>query len=505
MSVKIGMHIIVKEESDRIQGCLESFMRLVDVFVIAVDSKPESDSTFEIAQKVIGDRGFVYRQVWQDDFSIARNDALENLLTRYPDIDYVFWADGDDILALSGPGVTSPEEIKKRLGEQLPDSVQGPYVYGMDFVKEGVSPNLKYYRNRFWRHIKGSPKFRYWKGPIHECDVMNFSTGRGDVVWEDFVIIHLKGEARPQNSERNLRVLEAAHVKDPTDARTMYYLGREYKDSRQYEKSIAMLIKYLHKSNFPEEKYDAMLLIARMYQSLGNLESALEWAKKALDFKPEIAFAPTLIGDIYLSSKQSPDLARPWYAYAAYAPHGNVLFDDLPARTYIPHKWLAFCSSQVGDMDRAYYHHKISKSMAPLDGDVRFNDIWFNDNSSRDYPPVFQSVVDLADSDSGFESLEQLIKSTLKVSFVTDQVNLALMQSMAPYDVLLMDLSPNSPVLRDFGTVTSYLSKPGLLVIKEMTQKNLSSEFATLLRGTANLKLIRNYRATTGNALFVLE
>jgi tetratricopeptide (TPR) repeat protein len=501
----IGLHMIVKEESDRIQACLESFMGLVDVFVIAVDSKPESDLTFDIVKKVVGDKGFVYRQVWQDDFSVARNDALDNLLNRYPDIDYVLWADGDDVLALSGPGISPPEEIKKRLDEQRPDTVQAPYVYGMDFVKTGVSPNLKYYRNRLWRNIKGSPKFRYWKGPIHECDVQNYSSGRPDITWDDFVIIHLKGEARPQNSERNMRVLEAAHVKEPDDARTMYYLGREYKDNGHYEKSIAMLIKYLHKSSFPEEKYDAMLLIARMYQSLGNVDSALEWATKALNFKPEVAFAATLIGDLYLSSKRDPSLARPWYAYAAYAPHGKVLFDDLPARTYIPHKWLAFCCSQIGDMERAYYHHKISKSLAPLDKDIRFNDIWFNDNSTIEYPSIFQPIVNYMDTKGNFGEIENSVAEKFKVLSVFDQIDYSALQGASPFEILYLDATPNSQFFKEFNSLLGHLKLPALIVVKEMNQKNLSSQFASLLREVPGLKLIRNYRTTTGNALFVIE
>lgn len=262
-----------------------------------------------------------------------------------------------------------------------------------------------------------------------------------------------------------------------------------------------MLIKYLHKSAFPEEKYDAMILIARMYQVLGNADSAEEWAKKALDFKPEIAFAATVLGDLYLSVKRDPALARSWYAHAAYAPHGNVLFDDLPARTYIPHKWLAFCSSQMGDMEKAYYHHKISKQMAPLDSDIRFNDIWFNDNSESG-PPVFQQIV--SDLDAGLDFEKEIMRyPEFKVFFVSD-TNFMQIQD-TDFDIFILDLGPTSPVFGQFSLLVEKLKVPSLIIVKEMNQRNLSGNFAALLRDTSNLKMLRNYRDVGGNALFVIE
>ncbi|RCX21044.1 glycosyl transferase family 2 [Anaerobacterium chartisolvens] len=74
--MKISLCMIVKDEERYIRQCLESALPLVDEAVI-VDTG-STDGTLDILDKSFGDRVRVIRHEWKEDFSEARNKALEN-------------------------------------------------------------------------------------------------------------------------------------------------------------------------------------------------------------------------------------------------------------------------------------------------------------------------------------------------------------------------------------------------------------------------------------------
>ena len=83
----LGCYLIVKNEEDKISGCLRVLSRVCDEIVV-VDTGSE-DKTVEYASKFARVEHFT----WIDDFSAARNYA-KSLMTS----DYVFSIDADEYL-----------------------------------------------------------------------------------------------------------------------------------------------------------------------------------------------------------------------------------------------------------------------------------------------------------------------------------------------------------------------------------------------------------------------
>ena len=84
----VSLCMIVKNEEDVLERCLESAAGLVDE-IIVVDTG-STDRTREIAARFTSQ---VYDFPWQDDFSAARNASFS-----YASMDYCLWLDADDVL-----------------------------------------------------------------------------------------------------------------------------------------------------------------------------------------------------------------------------------------------------------------------------------------------------------------------------------------------------------------------------------------------------------------------
>ena len=89
--MRISVCLIVKNEEDVIERCLESVKGFADELIV-VDTG-SSDTTKEIVRK-FSDK--LYDFEWIDDFSAARNYAFSKAKC-----DYLFWLDADDIVMMT--------------------------------------------------------------------------------------------------------------------------------------------------------------------------------------------------------------------------------------------------------------------------------------------------------------------------------------------------------------------------------------------------------------------
>jgi tetratricopeptide (TPR) repeat protein len=401
VSLKIGLHFIVKNEADRIEACLKDNLELADYFSIAVDSGSSSDATYEICRNIVGPDS-VFRDEWKDSFSDSRNAALNHLVLNHPDVDYIYWIDSDDLWSTTS---INPTEVRKRLEEQQPFAVKNLYAYG-EYTP--TNPGLVYHRNRIWKCIKTpegkTVSTRYWAGPAHEVNVFYPEYQQPELIWDDWILTHLKVNTeshRDGRTKRNIKALKRGIRDEPTNPRYLFYLAREYKDAREWDSSIEYYKKYIEVSFFPEEKYQALLDLATLYRVKDEIDTALKYAVDAWGLKPEIAEASVLIGELY-TVKKDWKMAKPWFSFAANAPHGNVLFDNVSSRTYIPHRWLSVASYYSDDMEQASYSHKRARDMVSLDPVVRRNEVWMFNNQ---YPCVNESLllqIELAEKISSF-------------------------------------------------------------------------------------------------------
>jgi tetratricopeptide (TPR) repeat protein len=495
--MKIGFHLIVKGEAHNIADCLNSCRGLADFIVVAVDDREDSDETFNLIKGL--ENVYAYRQKWENSFAAARNDSLETLLRLQPDVDYIGWIDGDDQWKL-GKGSISHEEIRNRLEKQKPDAVNNTYIYAQESGNE--SPNLSYMRLRLFAHEHGKPPIYIWQGAAHESLMQQRATGRPTLWWTDWVLEHHRATEIdfPTKTGRNIEMLELDLRKDPNNTRTMFYLGREYKDNGQYEKSIVMLTKYVNKSKFPMEKYQALLDLGYMYLWRDDLDSAEKSAKEAISVTPEVAFAYTLLGEVYMK-RNLPKLAKLQFAQAVYAPHAGVLFDYIPGRTFVPQRWLSVACQYTDDYERAVYHHTLAKKAAPVDDGTKYNDPWLIDNKEK-FPEEFSW---LSSFDNYFtkeitsqnEFLSEASPHFIKVigddeiefkkGIIDQNKNNLTIQTY----LINKQLNSTEELIEITNLIKS--DKPVVILVKYFSDWGIKSIVARYLTATKNIKLYRNY------------
>lgn len=495
MSISIGFHLIARGNEDNIVKCLESCRGLADFIVVAVDSREDSDKTFNLIKDM--ENVYAFRDVWEDSFATARNHALNKLLELKPDLDYIGWLDSDDRFGTVEQGSISHEEVRKRLETERPEGVNNQYVYAEDLGSD--NPNLSYLRLRIVAHIPGQPLLYDWEGSAHETLICRRSTGRPTLIWNDWILVHYREKDIDFKTKtgRNVDMLEKDLEKNPTNTRTMFYLGREYKDFGDFDKSIVMLTKYVHKSNFNLEKYQALLDLGYMYFWKGDFDSAEDKTKDAIALLPEIAFAYNLLGEITMK-KDRPDLARMYFAQAAYAPHGPVLFDYIPSRTYIPHRWLSVSCMYSNMKEESVYHHMKAKRLAPRDLGLKYNDPWLIDNLG-DLPEELERF----DGNFTFKDIfyDWFIRSSLP--YFTKVIG-----DSSEFDVAKDDALNNHTVFVNQDLTEELLEEAynlfpdkesSTIILKDFGDWKVKNIVARFLPKHENIQLVRNYELSKVN------
>lgn len=134
----ISLSMIVKNEENTLERCLQSVRDIVDEIII-VDTG-STDRTKEVAGKWTP---HVFDFTWIHDFSAARNFSFTKAT-----MDYIFWLDADDVLL--------PEENQKlfRLKQFLSPAVDAVSMqYHCDFDDRGnVTLNVR--RTRLVKRVK---------------------------------------------------------------------------------------------------------------------------------------------------------------------------------------------------------------------------------------------------------------------------------------------------------------------------------------------------------------
>ncbi|HEY1716973.1 MAG TPA: glycosyltransferase [Verrucomicrobiae bacterium] len=206
----LSVCLIVKNEEKFLAQCLKS-VRAVAQQIIVVDTG-STDRTLEIAKEFGAE---IYSHAWNDDFSAARNAALEH-------------ATGDWILILD-----ADEELPEADHEKLRADMKNPDViaYRLPLVNRGQEAEGKSFVPRLFRNAPGV----YYFGRIHE-QVFPSLLARGKswglpTRFGSAQLSHhgyTKEMVRDRNKiERNLKLLRQAIAENPTDANLMMNFGLE--------------------------------------------------------------------------------------------------------------------------------------------------------------------------------------------------------------------------------------------------------------------------------------
>lgn len=339
--IKISLCMIVKNEEQVLDRCLNSVKDIADEIII-VDTG-STDKTKDIAKKYTNK---VYDFKWINDFSKARNYSFSKA-----SMDYTLWLDADDVILENDKKKFL--NLKNTLDSNI-DIVMMKYNVGFD---ENGNVNFAYYRERL---LKTSKNFT-WKSPIHE--VIEPS---GNIIYSDICITHKK--EKESYSRRNLEIFEDMLSKNiPLDCRQKYYYARELMYNQEYQKAIDNFKKFLNeKDAWIENKISACLDLANCYFQLDREDMYLSSLFKSFEFDTPRAEICTTIG-IFFLSKSKYNQAIYWFKQSI-----NITpnlksggFIQLDYYNFIPYINLCVCYDKLGDLKKANEYNELAGKFKP--------------------------------------------------------------------------------------------------------------------------------------------
>lgn len=250
----LGLSMIVKNEAHVILRLLDSVAPIIDYWAIA--DTGSTDGTQEIITNFFKEKnipGELIQIDWKDDFSYARNIALQAVESK---VDYGMWIDADEQLILD-----KTFDKEKTLSGNV-DTVSLTTVYG----------KVNYVRKNIWK----TGKEFSWNGPIHEL-LGSVNEREGIVATGAHVIVRPEGSSWGNVREKYLshaKILEKYVTEENYDPRWVFYTAQSYRDASEYEKSIEWYTKRAQMvEGFYEEIYVSRFMVAKLSEIVGKTKN----------------------------------------------------------------------------------------------------------------------------------------------------------------------------------------------------------------------------------------
>lgn len=285
--MKLTAVLIVKNEEDILVNALDSVKFADEIIVVDTGS---TDKTVEIAK---GYTDKVFNFPWIDDFSAARNYAIEQATG-----DWIYSIDADHVL------LTPIEQVK---AEAQRAEAEGHKTALVKSISGKTGEHIH------WRDVlfKNTPEVR-WHGAVHE-NILPAATFKVEVE-------RRCGYSKNHYSDpdRNLRILEATKDKTP---RTLFYLARENYEKRRYDKALEWLNEYLPCGKWTPEVAEAWLVKARCHWFLNQGDIARDSCLMAIKTNPDFKEALLFMGNMHYEPWKTK-----WHRLAEVATNSDVLF-----------------------------------------------------------------------------------------------------------------------------------------------------------------------------------
>lgn len=239
MAKTLGASLIVKNESESIEACLESIKGVDEIIIVDTGS---DDDTVAICNKHT-DKVFT-DYTWADNFAEARNVSLSHCTT-----DYILIIDADEVLDCSIEG------IRHVLNSYMTKDIEGHILkyQGMLFSVKTQAETVESIRI-----IRNDPAIR-WEGAVH--NILTYNSSNDDLrlmcYKSQFKIDSGYSPSHFKDPDRSLRILTKQLEINPHNLRYQYYMAREYISRRMDPANNDKVDEYLNQIIFWLEKYDA--------------------------------------------------------------------------------------------------------------------------------------------------------------------------------------------------------------------------------------------------------
>lgn len=348
----LSVCLIVKDEEQVIERCLTCVSSFADEIIVA--DSGSADDTVDLARKFTEK---VFNFKWQDDFSAARNFAIEKA-----SCDYVMWLDADDVI--------TDENCKKIInlltGEPDFDVAFLPYAVAFD----GDLPTFVYYRERIFRR---SMNFRF-KGAVHEA-----VEPCGRIIYSDAAIYHKK-EKRPEIL-RNLRIFQKQIANGKClDEREKFYYGRELLFNGMFRESITVLEDFLNGNGWIENKIEACINLYQAYMGVNDENNAISALLKSFIYAPPRSETCCILGEKFMR-ENNINSAIYWYQSAIVEQNEmkNGCFVNLEYSGFIPYMQLCVLYDRLGDYVRANACNEEAGKIKPHNPNYLSNKKYFSE------------------------------------------------------------------------------------------------------------------------------
>ncbi len=340
----ISQCMIVKNEEGTIERALSWGKGIVSEQIV-VDTG-STDRTVELAEKM---GAKVYHFQWIDDFSAAKNFAIEK--ARY---EWIAFLDADEYFTEEGA-----KDLLKAVREAHSQGKESIFASLVNLKDDGALISVMT-QVRIFRNL---PTLRY-RGRIHEglCSLDHHPIASADMV-DKLTIFHTGyGEAESgKKVGRNLELIKREVEENPDDFAMWGYLGQEYMNMGEWDKSEEALGRSL--ALMPDEfkgSYDVIssVVCLRLLQVLivnpkTEEEAIMECYRQGIQQWPEEAdFDYILVG--YLLTKENwaeaeKHLRRALETLERYGTTGKAMLTAAnPQKAY---ELLAVCCFNNGKME----------------------------------------------------------------------------------------------------------------------------------------------------------
>ncbi|MCP1305705.1 tetratricopeptide repeat-containing glycosyltransferase family 2 protein [Paenibacillus tyrfis] len=288
--------MIVKDEEELLPRSLTSVAGIASEIVV-VDTG-STDRSAAIAREF---GASVYAHEWEDDFSKARNQALDV-------------ASGDWILVLDADEELAPECLPL-LSESLCRS--DAFAYALHFVNYyGQFTEYLSFTDSCCRLFRNLPDLRY-SGKIHEDIVPALLKRNLTPIPSRITIRHygyLEDRVRQKRKpQRNASLLAKAIAATPGDSRLQYALGTEYLHMERYSEAMGVFLPLLESLEPSCGFYpDLLLKTALLLRLQRSHDETLRLVEEGLRLFPDFTDLWDLLGDL-CAERNEYGLARKAY------------------------------------------------------------------------------------------------------------------------------------------------------------------------------------------------
>ncbi len=285
----LSVCIIAKNEEKNLEKCLKSVKFVADE-IIVVDTG-STDKTIQIAQKYTNK---IFNFEWNDDFSAARNFALDRATGEF-----IISIDADEYLENPNALINTIKQAQNDVGGWIVNVVSD-YKNQYGQTEKIVSGLLRLFRN--------DPQIRF-KGIIHEQVIDSILNLALKIENTDIVFVHtgynLEKDLQNQKHRRNLNLLVKALESDPNNLYLINHIGKTYFALGNKQEATNYFLEVINKSRdvgvYTIEAYN---FLSQIYFENQQYDYSIDYASKSLLHAPNQQLPLFIIADSYLAKNE---------------------------------------------------------------------------------------------------------------------------------------------------------------------------------------------------------